>query len=212
MLPGGPLPHTKQGAVHFWARIPKDMSMPFVAPERGFCLATALLVFAAVSCAVCPQARARAAAPSFVHASSYSFDAPTDLYLSEDAGGCDSHAQGLRPDGARVLSIVLYPDAYCSLMQTASCQYSYTASAQQPSGQDGHKMSRSRFTATWDNACTSFGHALADIVHGSIHVSEASDLGLQGSYDLRLADGSSVHGVFDSEQCAAPRARRLQCF
>lgn len=162
-------------------------------------------------CAMATGARSAAARP-FAHASAYSFDAPTDVSLSEDAGGCDNSARALRPSGVRVLRLSLYPDAYCSLMQAASCRYQYRADVDDRFLAGAQSMSRSNFTARWDNACVSTERTQANVAHGTLDVSEASDLGVFGTYDLLLTDGTSLHGVFDSVQCPSPSLAPLTCF
>lgn len=170
-------------------------------------LALCAVVFGfTVSCAKVAQAQ------KFVLASAYSFDAPTDLYLSEDPSGCDNHTRGVRAWGTRVLAITLYPDAYCSLMQGASCQYTFVPDESRAFASGEFGIRRSHFTATWDDACTGQKQVLAGVMHGSLIVSDASDLGLQGTYDLTLADGATLRGVFDSAQCPMPRRAHISCF
>lgn len=185
--------------------------MPCIASRLSRCtIFTPLALCAALSGLTITYAKV-AHAGVFGYASAYSFDAPADLYLSEDASGCDNHTRGVRAWGSRVLAIVLYPDAYCSLMQAASCQYTFAADEAQAFASGELGMRRSHFTAIWDDSCTQQGQALADVMQGSLTVSAASDLGLQGTYDLTLADGATLRGIFDSAQCTMPRCARVTC-
>lgn len=154
---------------------------------------------------------APAHARPFTPSSAYSFDAPVDLYLSEDDAGCAHHAAQQRKSHARLLGMVLYPSAYCSLMQSAICTYLYAADAAQALTNGEHGSRRSSFIAQWDDACVRTNDRLAQVATGKLVISDASDLGMQGTYDLTLESGEQLRGFFDSTPCPRPMSAAFVC-
>jgi hypothetical protein len=160
-------------------------------------------IVASVLCASAPSPAHAAPRPNWPQAA-YSFDAPTDLYLSDDPQGCLGHSAQRRKQGAHVLAITLFPDAYCALMNAAACTYVFDADVGTRLGAASDHHIKSAFRAEWSDACTDATGAWAEVTAGRITLSAASDLGVEGIYDLTLADGTRFSGSFTGDSCTGP--------